>query len=543
MEAPQDDAQMVVADQDDQPVVNSDFELPFPVATVHELGQRAYMNQDNQAEWLWVRAHERIKLKMEPWRYLHSTKKSMEQTFRDLEVDFGEFKYRGRGQSDQKWQDSTFLSRGFLVCLLHVLKGRALKPLAKLEATKLLLGLVKMSFDFICQCHARGPQIIGSVINKSGKLVAEALGFDSFGFCRSWAGLMGHSKCGAKIWEELRKKVWNGRCISSSLDQASIEDIWFFLAFIACHPKMKEDGQVAWLVIGKVLLPPFIQLVGTWLDGWAFQLSQLELKELPLLKSRYGNAAKQLDPVNRMLILFKIRREKVHRRRVGLSHEGLVPLQGPWSRFEHSLDTVQHWEALQSAFSDHPQQLSCCWDPASYSGGRSTFVGVFFSPHLGKGGYMMNQQVAKLMQSEVSEVILEQSRTSKLARVEGFNELRGLCSALLHSTGLKLEGFQVPPGFTLRPVKPGEVRVKGKDGRYYFYDMKTKIAIPELPVNCNLSAIPVFVSLSDQGPNNVAALSYLQFSPEAIMVNCQWDCFHRSWNDIKNSCKKSSFKA
>eukprot|EP00438_Fugacium_kawagutii_P028052 Skav235470 [mRNA] locus=scaffold1269:62205:66386:- [translate_table: standard] len=425
----------------------------------------------------------------------------------------------------------------------QILRTRSVKATCKAQAVKLLLGLVKMSFDFICMCYGRPPQFIGTVITKAGKLVAETLDFDSFGFCRDWSNLLRHSRCATKLWEGLRKSIWHGRCISTTPDQASLEDIFFFLAFISSHPKLKEDGQVAWLVIGKVLLPPLIQLAGSWLDAWAFHLSKQTLKELPLLKSKFGNAAKQLDPVNRMLVLYRIRREKVHRRRVALSHEGLVPLQSTWARLEHTLDTVQHLKALQLAFSDHPHQLNCCWDPASYSGGKSTFVGVFYSQHLGKGGYLMNQQVAKLMQSEVSEFVLDQSKKSKLARVEGYNELRGLCSSLWHSTGFKLEDFKVPEGFVLRPIRPGELRVQGKDGRYYLYDTATKVAIAELPQGCNLSAIPVLCSVSDQGPNNMAALSFLQFSPEAIMTNCQWDCFHRSWNDIKGSAKKCTFKA
>ena len=258
------------------------------------------------------------------------------------------------------------------------------------------------------------------------------------------------------------ERVWCGFCISATLGQASIQDLLLFFAFTCAHPTLKYDKQTIWLDVGKLMLPPFLQMCGSWLDSWAYHLSQQKATELPLLMSKGSRVGRALDPVNRMIMLYRLRKEKVVRRRVSLSHEGLVPLAGVWSRYESCLDVGLHIKALKQEFADHPPQISICWDPSSY-GGKSTNVSVFWSNHLNKGGFCLNQQVARVMQADVDEDVLKAAKDNKLSRVDGYQELRCFASALLNSTGLRLENFKVPHGLCLLPVEKGQVRVQGKD--------------------------------------------------------------------------------
>jgi hypothetical protein len=61
----------------------------------------------------------------------------------------------------------------------------------------------------------------------------------------------------------------------------------------------------------------------------------------------------------------------------------------------------------------------------------------------------------------------------------------------------------------------------------------------QLPDGLDLGSIPCLVSTSDQGPNNVAALNFCMFSNQTLLFWSTWDPFHRCWNDIKSSFKKS----
>ena len=84
-----------------------------------------------------------------------------------------------------------------------------------------------------------------------------------------------------------------------------------------------------------------------------------------------------------------------------------------------------------------------------------------------------------------------------------------------------------------------ELRVKGPDGVWYIYNEETGSQVVEVPVDMDLGVVPCLLSISDQGPNNVAALSFLTLSSEALIVWTAFDPYHRAWNDVKNALKRS----
>ena len=167
----------------------------------------------------------------------------------------------------------------------------------------------------------------------------------------------------------------------------------------------------------------------------------------------------------------------------------------------------------------------------------------FFSCHLNKGGFLLNQQVARLMHSDVEEEIIKAAKNNKLNRVEGYNELRGFASALYNSTGMALTDFNIPQGLILRAVGQDEVRVKGRDGKQYFLNTKDNTFKPLIPPQLSMKDVPILHSISDQGPLNMSALSFLSYSRNSLMVHTSWDPYHRGWNDVKGAAKKVSFPA
>lgn len=276
------------------------------------------------------------------------------------------------------------------------------------------------------------------------------------------------------------------------------------------------------------------------MDKYAGKLAQEAMQHLPLLRNKLGHVHRGLDPVNRMWLLQKIKREKVHRRRVQLSHDGLVPLDSAWARQEAYLDCVLHCRSLQQAVAKQHVQLSISFDPGQY-GGKDINAAVAYSPRINKACYMLNQTMGKVMLSDIADDLVKSAQSRRLTRLEGYNELRTLAACLDHSVGIKLEQFSVPSGLIARPLKPQEVRVKSKEaGKYIIYNTQTKEATHEVDPSLCLANTPVLVTISDQGPANVAFLNFLlHCEASSIMLHCEYDCYHRCWNDIKLAAKRS----
>ena len=68
---------------------------------------------------------------------------------------------------------------------------------------------------------------------------------------------------------------------------------------------------------------------------------------------------------------------------------------------------------------------------------------------------------------------------------------------------------------------------------FYIQDEKEETLRPQVPVHYDLGQIPALISISDQGPSNTAALNFLLYSPNALLIWSIWDPYHRAWNDIK----------
>ena len=512
------------------------FQLPFSVATIHDLEQRAYINNDNQPEWLYRRAHHYMNITKDAGRLLRENKSQIQKTYEDLEVPVSDFHYRGQGdpqdgpsdEHDVKWKDHTMGSFGLLAFLHWVLRNKALKATNKVRALGLFLALAQRGFEFAV---GTGPLlIVATLLGKQGNLISAELVFSPQGLCHhKWAEFLQASVGAIALWGKLTTRTWLNRCTSSSIEHASYQDILFFLAYTWCHPRQTLARQNVWDMLGKYTLPIVINKAGQWMNLLALHLGQEELKQLPVLRTKTGRATRMADPVNKVLLLWKLRKQKIHRRRIASTHDEFGAESQRMIHLENYVDCLLHLQTLEASF-PNCRQLSVSWDPSSY-GGKDTLVAVLYDPKQNIAAYLPNQQLPQVMMNEVEGSLLALARSRKLTRIEGFKELRGF-SASLRGVGLSLSDFKVPAGLICRPLTKSEFRLVGPGGEAFIMDEKTNTLVPQIPPGLDLGQVPL-----------LAALNFTMFSNHSIMLWAIWDPFHRAWNDIKNSLKATGCKA
>ena len=515
----------------------SDFQLPFKVATFADIGQRAYMNDQGKAEWLFSRAHGQCQITTDPGRLLRTNQETISKHLQDMEVPIDQFHYRGQEQladaGQQKWKDHTFESMAFLSILLWMMKNRTLKAVSKMSSLKLALRLVEKAFE-ISGAH---KPVMMMLTKPDGVLMSAEMKFSVQGLCQMWGEFLKHCPGAVAMWKRLGTRCWLNRCIASSIGNASIGDIFFFLAYLQCHPKLRQAGQNLWLCVGKSCFPDLLFKMGMWLDDLATQASTLALQMLPALRRKTGYVRKIADPINKVLLLFKLRKEKQHRQRVARTHDELGGGTSRMMVFESYLDCLLHMKALEATF-ENISQVSIAWDPSTY-GGKDMLMGVVYSPALNKAAYLMAQQMSQTMMSELDHYLLELAKGRKLTRLESYKEMKGL-GASLRSLGLSLESFSVPEDLICRPLQKHEFRFKGVDGRIFIKDEKSQELRPEVPDHIIPGDLPCLVSISDQGPNVMAATNFLMFGPCKLLFWSHYDVFHRCWNDLKSALKSCS---
>ena len=513
------------------------FELPFPVATLTDLGQRAYLNAQGVPEWLFSRAHACLKIQTDPGRLLRLNKAQIENELGLMQVPKEEFHYRGSDQaSDQHWSDHTCESRCLLVVLLWAIKNRAMKPNSKVLALNLLLDLVAAAL----KVADLSQPTMAMLTTENGVLVSEEISFSAQGLCYSWGSFLRKCPGASSLWHKLTTRTWLNRCLSSSMDTATCTDVWFFLCYLYCHPKLRMLGQNLWLCVGMTVLPNLLWACGGWLVALAEDMCKQSLQMLPALRRKTGFLRRLADPVNKILLLHKLRREKQHRNRVARTHEELGGNTSRMMVYEAYVDCLLHMKALEAGFQGS-QQVSVSWDPSSY-GGKDINMAIAYDPVQNKAAYLMSQQMTQTMLSEIRPDLLKQAKARKLCRLAGFMEVKGLSSAL-ESIGLSLGSFRVPSGLICRPLTATEFRLEGADGQFYIQNAETGEVCPEVPAGYDLGSLPCLVSISDQGPNITGASNFLQFSKGALLYHSVWDPFHRVWNDLKLAMKRSKASA
>ena len=517
------------------------FSCPLVLPASWSFEQRAYLDTaaGSRPEWLYIRLHEFCGIATEPWKLLKQNLDGFKKFCGKLQCPDSEIHYRGHGAGNQsKWAEHTLNSRGYLLLLLFLLSSRPLKNACKQKVLQLFLGMLDLAFR---AAVAEGTiQVMVNIVSQNADLVSMPLTFDAQGLCKdAWGDLLSHSPGACSMWSTLRKSLWLGRCITTELCQASLCDIIFFVAWVISHPgSRKVLGQKLYVDIGLQAVPLLFSACGQWLDRLARIKSAELLRTLPILKTKQGSLRKKIDPVNRMLLLFKLRKDKLHRQQIARTHGETVSPDTVWARRESLLDCVLHQRELLQAMQGHPKQVALSWDPSNY-GGKEVMVIMGYSSRLQQGFYCLNQLMAKMRLSDVRDSLIKSARQKQLDRVEGYNEIRALGRGL-ESINMHWSDFKIPPGFHLRALQGHELRILDPEtGRAFIYDESKDQLVPEVPLDFDLGDLPVLISISDQGPINWAALNYMMWSKQAHLLLCLWDPYHRAWNDCKNSAKKT----
>ena len=523
------------------------FQLPFDVATVQEYNQRAFLTRDASIiEWQWLRLHAWCDIATPPGRMMALNRGSMLEEFKNYQIPDTELQYRGSNDPAESpcegWRIHGLGSRGYLASLIWLMKNRALKSDSKTKAFKLFLGMVGLAFGCCMEDSVDIWHVMVMLIDRSGSFSQMELVFESgLSICRgSWESLLRKCQGGIETWKKLSSKTWRGRCITTPVSAASLEDILHFLLWIVCNPKTMAAGQSLYKCIAALCLPRILQKLGAVFDSWAQKLCRKELNALPILKNKAGRARRQADPVNRMILLYRLRRERLNRLRVAETHEELGNAAFNMTKHEAYVDCMLHQQSLAATFNNQ-KQIAVCWDPSSYTG-KEVLVAAVYSSSLDQAGWLMNQELHPMTVKDLHDDLLPFAKKSKLTRITGYNELRGL-SAALRSIGMTILDFAVPHGLIARPLTQTELRIEGPDGRWWIWDSVTGSAVPQTPPSMKLHEVPLIISMSDQGPVNTSALNFLQYSGHAVMLRAQFDTFHRSWNDIKTACRRSICKA
>ena len=539
MDMGEEDAMIVEGEEEGAqqlPGEGTGLQLPFGVATLDTLLQRAYINNENKPEWLFTRVHAYLGLKMDPGKFLRNNKASIQAELQGQQVPIEGFHYRGKESDGDQWQDHTFESRALIVLLLWILKNKAMKALVKVKTLTLLLEMVTLAFQ---AADVRRP-FMAMLVKPNGVLVSQELLFSEQSICRNWAQFIDLCPGAIQLWKKLGVRTWQNKCITSAVGTATLNDVLTYFAYIFCHQKIKVHGQKLWDCLLKPMLPEWVVACGKLLDLLALKKSGEQLQSLPVLRGKSGHARRIADPVNKLLLLFKLEKAKKNRREIASTHQELGGATGRLMVYENYLDCLLRKKVLEKEFQG-VSQISVCWDPSTY-GGKEVLMSVAYSPHLHKACYLMSQQMIATMVSELADDLIPLAKSRRLTRLEGFKEIKALSSAL-ESIGLSLQSFQIPPGLHCRPLTASQYRLEG-DRAYIFEELEdgNEQIVPEVPVDMDLGKLPCLVSISDQGPNIIGAVNYLQYHPEfSILFLALFDPFHRAWNDLKLALKRCSY--
>ena len=526
--------------EDAGPPQGKDVQAPFPVATIKDnnINLRAYFNQQGNADWLWPRIQDALGIGGYGGSFLQTNKAAVAADMALLEVPGEQMHYKPKGYEGspaEPWKDHTLEGRAMLSLLVTCLKSKPLKAEQKEKALKMFVSLASIANN---KAHELGqvpafPPV--TICAPDGSLKVGHINVNKHGLCGGWAAMVNHIPAAQKLWNKLEESAWKGHQLGSHWGNAKIEDLAVFMLHLATNPKLKAGGQTLWESLGKGVLPNLMIYVAAGLGAYAVSLTYMPLQELPVLKSKRGFTRKSSDQVNKLLVLDRVKNERLHRWRVARTHANLISEHCKLMKQEAYLTTVLHERACSGAFQG-VTQISVVWDPSSY-GGMETFVGMIYSVDLDLAAYMLVQPLRRLLVGDLSQELKADGKKGRLTRVEGYVELRALSNSM-KSMGLTLPDFNVPLGLHLEPLKPNEIRAQ-KDGLWYIVDTKEGIARPQIPTGMLLGKLPVLVSISDQGPSNMAALNYIQFSKEAILCCCLYDPFHRAWNDIKLAARRA----
>ena len=330
-----------------------------------------------------------------------------------------------------------------------------------------------------------------------------------------------------KIWGTLMETGFSDQKIRSSMDAPTLWDLVLFL--LVC--KIYQSKSNVWKCLGQFLWPKVIWLCGVLIDKLALEKAALGVQQLPLVKTVKGRVRKP-PWMNKLVLLQKMRTMKHHRHMGMRTHSDLVSGSDALVKSENLLATGLYAKCKE-AFKGICH-LTIHWDPASYD--CSTLVAIAYSNQKNIACYPPIQNITPLLKREIDLELQQLSGANKLTRIDGYTELRAL-SNCIRGLGVPLEFFVLDSSIICRPLGPSEVRLE-ENGRIFVLDKKSGQKVAVLPDAFDASQVPLLCSVSDQGGINRASLDYCCYKLKLPLL-VLFDPFHRCWNDIKDTLKKT----
>ena len=507
---------------------DSELEIrPAQVRTQSGFVLAATVDQESKvAEWEWSRAAAAMDLKAEKQgKFFRDNTDHHHSALVEAEISNSQIHYRGWGAA-AKGQHTLESSALVLMALLISMTKQHAQNI-KANAIKLVVEVLKVAIGAMV-CVESFP---GIVYGKDNRYHQQTLQFDSTGLLQNLHLLMVmHPGC-QWAWNHLMVKGYCAFKITSAFTHPTFWDLMILLAWAKCNPTTRK----VWSHFGQFLWPKIMFVSGTILDKLAYIKSCQPLEQLPLLKTRKGK--RRLVPwINKIVLLRKMSKVKRHRKHAATSHDDLVPCNAQIVMAEEFLCASLYAKKIREAYQDC-FHFSIHWDPSNYD--IETLVSIVFSYQAGMegvAGYLPNQNIKPVTKSEVDPEILALSSLNKLTRVQGYNEIRAL-SHSLKSINMPLQKFFFPKGLLWNVLQGHESRVF-ENGEFFITNHRTSEKSPQIPKNFSIQHTPLLASISDQGGINRAGLDFLVHKL-GMSMHVQFDPYHRGWNDLKDSLRKS----
>lgn len=386
--------------------------FPYPVASVKGAGWalRAFFKSESW-QWVWYGAHVFCAIPEHVYAWVKSNKVAIAHDLGDCGVPRDEL-HLGSEHVDFKW-GTTLSSKALIVVLLSLCKRRKLKQSCKNRAFKLVKQLLSMCWD------ALGPDLsmrmastlpfyaasgqrytVDLALNSAGATSAlhaaarwnrtvflvQCFGF--FGFpsfsqayfstfcplstlfeCKQFSTAFTLARKVELVWKQLSSSEWCGYSLQTPLHSASLADVMIFLSWTWSH----QSQHSLWHMVGQHWLPELVNACGIALDCFLLAKSQEKPTPIPVQQHK-GSRPKALDAVNRMILLERIKKQKLHRLAIASTHSDVAPTQLRMMRDECYYNSQLYSKACSDLFSQ------CCQVQCSHSFGNWSLS--FISPPL-----------------------------------------------------------------------------------------------------------------------------------------------------------------
>lgn len=288
----------------EDPASDEDFQFEYPVGACRgpDWCLRVFCKDAREWQWVWAAVHAHLGLGRQPYQWVKENKAAILADFSETGVPSSDL-HMGSEHKDYRW-GTTLSSRALLLMLVSLAKKKRIASSIKSKA----FTMVK---DLMTLCWAKVGASIQSFPASSllfwakGEYHRLELKWVCPGVTQSLLGLAALAPAVRNLWNKLSLEPWHGYRITTSLDHASVPDLLVFVSWTWAHQSQFQ----LWLHIGQYWLPEVLFSFGAALDIYAQELSQEKITPVPIILHK-GVKPKHLDAVNRLLLLYRMRRKR-----------------------------------------------------------------------------------------------------------------------------------------------------------------------------------------------------------------------------------------